>query len=83
MGVPGMAVDMRVNEGVGMRVGLRMRQCEWKLAGRTGCTHEAYGVGVYVVEAEWSDGGMGRMWGQRWRGAGHIAVAGLVHRLMG
>lgn len=59
MGVAGMAVDMRVNVGVGVRVGLRMRQGERKLAGRTGRTHVPNGVGVYVVEAEWSEGGMG------------------------
>lgn len=83
VGVAGMAVDMRVNVGVGVWVRLRMRQGERKLAGRTGCTHVADGVGVYVVEAERADGGMGRMWGQRRGGAGHIGVAALLHRLMG
>lgn len=83
MGVDEMAVGMRVNVGVGVRVGLRVRQGERKLAGRTGHPYVAYGIGMDVVEGERGDGGIGRMRGQRWRGAGHIAVAALLHSMMG
>lgn len=59
MGMDEMAVGMRVNVGVGVRVGLRVRQCERKLAGRTGHPYVAYGIGMHVVECERGDGEIG------------------------
>lgn len=52
-------MGMRVNMGVGVRVGLRVRQCERKLAGRTGHPYVAYGIGMHVVECERGDGEIG------------------------
>lgn len=76
-------MGMRVNVGVGVRVGLRVRQSKRKLAGRTGHPYVAYGIGVHVVEVERGDGRMGRMRGQRRWSACHIAVTALLHSMMG
>lgn len=71
VGLAWVAVGMRVSVEVGVRVGLRMRQREWKLCGM-------WHWGVRVVKAEGADRGMRRVRGQWGRGTAHAGVTGVL-----